>query len=159
MEQAAAKPLGIDALRARAGEVIGTSPWLLIEQSRINAFAEATLDHQFIHVDPARAQATPLGSTIAHGFLTLSLLSHFAEAVLPDISSLAMSMNYGFDRVRFVAPVRTGSRIRGVFSLVALEQQAANRFQMRLAVTVEIEGEVKPALVADWQTVLFMVQD
>ena len=159
MPQALVRPLGIDALRARTGEVIGASPWLAVEQSRIDAFAETTLDHQFIHVDPARAQATPLGSTIAHGFLTLSLLSHFAEAVLPEISGLAMSMNYGFDRVRFVAPVRAGTRVRGVFSLAALEQQADHRFQMRLAVTIEIEGEAKPALVADWLTVLFMVQD
>ena len=159
MQQAVAIPLGIDALRARTGEVIGASPWLAVEQSRIDAFAETTLDHQFIHVDPVRAQASPLGSTIAHGFLTLSLLSHFAEAVLPQISGLAMSMNYGFDRVRFVTPVRAGSRVRGVFTLVALEQQADHRFQMRLAVTIEIEGEAKPALVADWLTVLFMVQD
>ncbi len=159
MPQALVRPLGIDALRARTGEVIGASPWLAVEQSRIDAFAETTLDHQFIHVDPEAAKATPFGSTIAHGFLTLSLLSHFAEAVLPEISGLAMSMNYGFDRVRFVAPVRAGSRVRGVFSLAALEQQADHRFQMRLAVTIEIEGEAKPALVADWLTVLFMVQD
>ncbi len=158
MPQALARPLGIDAWRVRAGEVIGASPWLAVEQSRIDAFAKTTLDHQFIHVDPARAQATPLGSTIAHGFLTLSLLSHFAEAVLPEISGLAMSMNYGFDRVRFVTPVRAGSRVRGVFVLSALERQADDRFQMRLAVTVEIEGEAKPALVADWLTVLFMAQ-
>lgn len=149
-------PLSIDALRARVGEVIGTSPWMLIEQSRIDAFAAVTLDHQFIHVDAARASSTPLGSSVAHGFLTLSLLSHFAKCVLPEISGLAMSMNYGFDRVRFVAPVRTGSRIRAVFSLAALVPEASHRIQMRLAVTVEIEAEAKPALVADWLTVLFL---
>lgn len=146
-------PVSIEALRGRVGEVIGTSSWLTIDQPRIDAFAAVTLDRQYIHVDPIRAKATPFGGTIAHGFLTLSLLSHFTKQVLPPIADLAMSINYGFDRIRFVSPVRCGSEIRGVFSLLAIEQQATNRYQMRIAATVEIKGEAKPALTAEWLSV------
>jgi acyl dehydratase len=146
-------PVSIEALRGRVGEVIGTSSWLTIDQPRIDAFAAVTLDRQYIHVDPIRAKATPFGGTIAHGFLTLSLLSHFTKQVLPPIADLAMSINYGFDRIRFVSPVRCGSDIRGVFSLLAIEQQTTNRYQMRIAATVEIKGEAKPALTAEWLSV------
>src|SRR5271156_1016573 len=111
-------PVSIEALRGRMGEVIGVSSWLTMDQARIDTFAAVTLDRQYIHVDPVRARATPCGGTIAHGFLTLSLLSHFTKQVLPPIANLAMSLNYGFDRVRFVSPVRCGSDIRGVFSLI-----------------------------------------
>jgi acyl dehydratase len=153
MEQIILKPTTIEELRARTGEVIGVSSWLLIDQSRIDAFADVTLDKQYIHVDPVRAKATPFGSTIAHGFLTLSLLSHFTKQVLPPIADLAMSINYGFDRVRFVSPVRCGSEIRGAFSLIAIEQHSKDRYQMRIAATVEIKGEAKPALTAEWLSV------
>ena len=141
-------------LRARIGQELGASAWLTVDQSMIDGFAAITQDRQYIHIDPARAAATPFGGTIAHGFLTLSLLSHFAQQVLPRLEGLVMSINYGFDRVRFVAPVRTGSRIRGRFKLEQLEAQPSGRLQMRQDVTVEIEGETKPAISATWLSLL-----
>ena len=141
-------------LRARIGQELGASAWLTVDQSMIDGFAAITQDRQYIHIDPARAAATPFGGTIAHGFLTLSLLSHFAQQVLPRLEGLVMSINYGFDRVRFVAPVRTGSRIRGRFKLEQLEAQPSGRLQMRQDVTVEIEGDTKPAISATWLSLL-----
>ena len=141
-------------LRARIGQELGASAWLTVDQSMIDGFAAITQDRQYIHIDPARAAAPPFGGTIAHGFLTLSLLSHFAQQVLPRLEGLVMSINYGFDRVRFVAPVRTGSRIRGRFKLEQLEAQPSGRLQMRQDVTVEIEGETKPAISATWLSLL-----
>ena len=141
-------------LRARIGQELGASAWLTVDQSMIDGFAAITQDRQYIHIDPVRAAATPFGGTIAHGFLTLSLLSHFAQQVLPRLEGLVMSINYGFDRVRFVAPVRTGSRIRGRFKLEQLEAQPSGRLQMRQDVTVEIEGETKPAISATWLSLL-----
>jgi acyl dehydratase len=145
-----APALSIAELSQRVGEEIGVSRWFLIDQKRIDAFADATQDWQFIHVDPEAAKATPFGSTIAHGFLTLSMLSAIAYDGLPKVSGLAMGVNYGFEKVRFVAPVRAGRRIRGRFRLTALTQRSALEYQSRKAVTVEIEGEGKPALIADW---------
>lgn len=146
--------ISVAALRERVGGEIGVSPWLVVDQARIDAFADATLDHQFIHVDPARAAATPFGGTVAHGFLTVSLLSHLSQQALPALEGRVMGINYGFERLRFVAPVPAGSRIRGRFVLAGLERQGAGdgaeRWLMRLAVTVEIEGAAKPALVAEW---------
>jgi len=140
----------LDEIQSRIGEEIGVSDWLSIDQSRIDAFADATEDHQFIHVDPEAAAKTPFGGTVAHGFLTLSLLSRMgAEAmVLPD--SLKMAVNYGFDRVRFLAPVHSGSRVRGRFLLDSVEEKAPGQILMRHTVTVEIEGQDKPALTAEW---------
>jgi acyl dehydratase len=142
--------LTIEELQLRVGGEIGLSRWFLIDQKRIDAFADATEDWQFIHVDPEAAKATPFGTTIAHGFLTLSMLSAIAYDALPRVSGLAMGVNYGFDKVRFVAPVRAGRRIRGRLRLEGLTQRSAREYQSRKAVTVEIEGEDKPALVADW---------
>jgi acyl dehydratase len=142
--------LTIDELGQRIGAEIGLSRWFEIDQKRIDAFADATEDWQFIHVDPEAAKATPFGSTVAHGFLTLSMLSAIAYDALPRVAGLAMGVNYGFEKVRFVAPVRAGRRIRGRFQLTALTQRSAKEYQSRKAVTVEIEGEDKPALVADW---------
>ena len=141
-------------LHARIGQELGTSPWLTVDQSMIDGFAAITQDRQYIHIDPVRAAATPFGGTIAHGFLTLSLLSHFAQRASPRLEGLVMSINYGFDRVRFVAPVRSGSRIRGRFKLEALEAQPSGRLQMRQYVTVDIEGEAKPAISATWLSLL-----
>ena len=136
---------------ARAsGTEIGVSRWFLIDQKRIDAFADATEDWQFIHVDPEAAKATPFGSTIAHGFLTLSMLSAIAYDALPRVAGLAMGVNYGFEKVRFVAPVRAGRRIRGRFRLEGADAALGPERQSRKAVTVEIEGEDKPALVAEW---------
>lgn len=140
----------LDAIRQRVGEEIGLSSWIVVDQSRIDAFAEATEDRQFIHVDPAAAAQTPFGGTIAHGFLSLSLLSRMgAEAMLlPE--NMKMAVNYGLDRVRFLAPVRSGSRVRGRFMLDSVEEKAAGQVLLRHNVTVEMEGEEKPALTAEW---------
>ncbi len=140
-----------DAYLAMVGKEIGVSPWHLIDQKRIDAFAETTEDHQFIHVDPERAaRETPFGTTIAHGFLTLSMLSVFNYEVIPRIAGAAMGVNYGFDKLRFISPVRAGSRIRGRFTLTEAKMRAANELFSRTSVSVEIEGEDKPALAADW---------
>jgi acyl dehydratase len=140
----------LDEIRGRIGDEVGVSSWLTTDQERIDAFAEATEDRQFIHVDPTAAAQTPFGGTIAHGFLSLSLLSRMgAEAMLlPE--GLKMAINYGFDRVRFLAPVRSGARVRGRFTLDSVEEKAPGNLLMRHKVTVEIEGEDKPALTAEW---------
>ena len=139
-------------IRSRVGEEVGVSDWILIDQERIDAFADATEDRQFIHVDPAAAAETPFGGTIAHGFLTLSLLSRMAAEAMSVPEGLKMAVNYGFDRVRFLAPVRSGKRVRGRFTLDSAEEKAPGQILFRYTVTVEIEGEDKPALVADWIT-------
>lgn len=145
----------LDEIRARLGEEVGTSSWLRIDQARIDQFAEATEDRQFIHVDPAGAEQTPFGGTISHGFLTLSLLSRMgAEAMLVP-EGLKMAVNYGLDRVRFLAPVRSGARVRGRFTLDSVEEKAPGQWLMRHTVTVEIEGEDKPALTAQWLGLMF----
>ena len=146
----------LDEIRARTGSEVGVSGWLTVDQPRIDAFADATDDHQFIHVDPAAAAQTPFGGTIAHGFLSLSLLSRMAAdaMLLPD--GLKMAVNYGFDRVRFLAPVPTGSRVRGRFVLDRVDEKAAGQILMRHLVTVEIEGADKPALTAEWLSLLFI---
>ena len=115
-----------------------------------------TEDRQFIHVDPEAAARTPFGGTVAHGFLTLSLLSRMAEGVMLRPASLRMAVNYGFERVRFMAPVRSGKRVRGRFTLATAEQKRASQWQLAYAVTVEIEGEEKPALIADWIGYMFV---
>ena len=139
-----------DELRNRIGDEVGVSSWILVDQARIDAFAEATEDRQFIHVDLAAAAQTMFGGTIAHGFLSLSLLSRMgAEAMLmPEGTRIAI--NYGLDRVRFLAPVRSGKRIRGRFSLDSVEEKAPGQLLLRHNVTVEIEDEEKPALSAAW---------
>ena len=143
-------------IKSRVGEEVGVSSWITVDQARIDAFADATDDRQFIHVDPAAAAQTPFGGTIAHGFLSLSLLSRMgAEAMLlPD--GVKMGVNYGLDRVRFLAPVRSGSRARGRFTLDSVEEKAAGQWLLRHTVTVEIEDEDKPALTAVWLTLLIL---
>ena len=140
----------LDEIRATIGRESGVSSWIEIDQARIDAFADATEDRQFIHIDPAMAAQTPFGGTIAHGFLTLSLLSRMgAEAMLlPD--TLKMAINYGVEQVRFLAPVRSGKRIRGHFTLDSVEEKGPGRVLMRHRVSVEIEDEEKPALTALW---------
>lgn len=132
------------------------SHWIIVDQARIDAFAKVTEDEQFIHVDPKRAAATPFGGTVAHGFLTLSLLSAMAYSALLRIEGAAHGVNYGFDRVRFVHPVRSGSRVRGHFTLKALTARSAREWQLAYEVSVEIEGVEKPALVAQWLTMQVM---
>jgi len=143
-------------IRSRVGQEVGVSGWLTVDQSRIDAFADATEDHQFIHVDPATAAQTPFGGTIAHGFLSLSLLSRMAAETMLLPEGLRMAVNYGFDRVRFLAPVRSGKRIRGRFRLDSVEEKAPGQLLMRHKVTVEIEGEDKPALTAEWLGLMFI---
>jgi acyl dehydratase len=126
------------------------TPWHTVDQSQIDQFAECTLDRQFIHVDPEKAKDTPFGSTIAHGFLTLSMLSHFAESYSLVIEGIFMGVNSGFDKVRFLAPVKVGSRIRGHAKFLSFEEKNPGQFRIKTEVTVEIEGEDKPALVAEW---------
>lgn len=140
----------LSEIKSRIGDEVGVSSWILIDQARIDAFADATEDRQFIHVDAAAAAQTPFAGTIAHGFLSLSLLSRMgAEAMLlPE--GLKMAVNYGLDRVRFLAPVRSGKRVRGRFTLDSVEEKAPGQWLLRHTVTVEIEQEEKPALTAVW---------
>jgi acyl dehydratase len=140
----------LDDIRAKIGQEIGVSSWLMVGQPRIDAFADATEDHQFIHVDPEAAAKVGLGGTIAHGFLTLSLLSRMAAEVMLIPDGLKMAVNYGLDRVRFVAPVRSSKRVRGRFTLDSVEEKAPGQLLFRHLVTVEIDGEDKPALAALW---------
>jgi acyl dehydratase len=150
-------PLGaLDQIRSRVGQEVGVSSWIMVDQARIDAFAEATEDRQFIHVDPVAAIQTPFGGTIAQGFLSLSLLSCMgAEAMLlPE--GLKMAVNYGLDRVRFLAPVKTGSQVRGRFTLDSIEEKAPGQILMRHTVTVEIQGHDKPALTAEWLGLIFV---
>ena len=132
------------------------SRWLTVDQERIDAFAKVTEDEQFIHVDPERASATAFGGTVAHGFLTLSLLSTMAYSALPRIEGAVHGVNYGFDRVRFLHPVRSGSRVRGHFTLQAVTARSAREWQLTYEVSVEIEGAHKPALAATWLTMQVM---
>ncbi len=146
----------INEIRDRVGKEVGVSSWLLVDQARIDAFADATEDRQFIHTDPEAAKQTPFGGTIAHGFLSLSLLSRMgAEAMLVP-QGLTMAVNYGLDRVRFLAPVRSGSRVRGRFTLDSAEEKAPGQWLLRHAVTVEIENEDKPALTAVWLALMII---
>ena len=143
-------------IKNRIGEEVGVSEWIAIDQARIDVFAEATEDRQFIHVDTAAAAKTPFGGTIAHGFLTLSLLSRMAADAMLVPEGVKMAVNYGLDRVRFLAPVRSGKRIRGRFALDAVEEKAPGQLLLRHIVTVEIEGEQKPALTAIWLGLMFI---
>ena len=146
----------LEEIRAKVGEEVGTSSWLTVDQARIDTFAEATEDQQYIHVDAEAAAQTPFGGTIAHGFLSLSLLSRMGAEVFLYPSGVKMALNYGLDRVRFLAPVRSGKRIRGRFTLDSVEEKAPGQLLFRYTVTVEIEGEEKPALTAAWLGLLFI---
>ncbi|MFN2538130.1 MAG: MaoC family dehydratase [Mycobacteriales bacterium] len=143
-------------LSKSAGTAEGAGEWFLIDQERINAFAEVTEDRQFIHVDPEQsAQLSPWGVPIAHGFLTLSMLTHLLASVPQDpkaLEGILMGINYGFEKVRFINPVKVGSRIRAQSTIATVEQKDANTLHVTRAITVEIEGESKPALIAEWVT-------
>ncbi|WP_375308172.1 MaoC family dehydratase [Bradyrhizobium sp. A11] len=149
-------PITLKAYQALVGKEIGVSSWHLIDQPRIDTYADVTEDHQFIHVDPERARKeTAFGTTIAHGFLTMSMLSVISYEVMPAIAGTTMGVNYGFDKLRFISPVRSGKRIRGRFVLAEAKLRKPNELQSRTNVTVEIEGEDKPALVADWLGLIY----
>ena len=136
------------------GQEVGVSRWITVDQARIDAFARITEDEQFIHVDPERARATPFGGTIAHGFLTLSLASAMSYDAVAPLDGVVMGVNYGFDKLRFLAPVPAGSRVRGRFRLLSAEnkgtQDGVTRWLLKHELTVEIEGGDKPALIAEW---------
>jgi len=144
--------LNPENMRERIGTDTGTSDWLLIDQARINAFADCTLDRQFIHVDPDKAAKTPFGGTIAHGFLILSLLPYFADSIGCRFENAAMRINYGFDRIRFLTPVKVDSRVRARARLLDVQEKSPGHFLIRQEVSMEIEGEAKPALIAEWLT-------
>ena len=139
----------IRSLEARVGQEVGISPWVEITQERIDTFAKAIDDFQWIHVDRERAKSSPFGGTIAHGFLTLSLLSHLSETTF-SFSERSMGVNYGLNRVRFTSPVKSGSRVRARFTLLKYEPIDGDGVQVTWSATVEIEGAPKPALVAEW---------
>ena len=143
-------PISLQAYQDMVGREVGVSSWHVLDQKRINLYADVIEDHQFIHVDPERAKETPFGSTVAHGFLTMSLMSIMSYEVMPVIEGTTMGVNYGFDKLRFISPVRAGSRVRGRFVLAEAKLRKPRELQSRTNVTVEIEGEDKPALVADW---------
>ena len=144
-------------LQAKVGEHIGTSEWVLVDQDHINKFAEATGDFQFIHLDEEKAKLTPFGGTIAHGFLTLSLIPMLgASTDGPKIAGVKMGVNYGGNKVRFLSPVRAGKRIRSHVKLLELEEKRPGQWQQINEVTIEIEGEEKPALIAEWISQFFV---
>jgi len=138
------------------GKEVGVSSWHVVDQGRINLYADVIEDHQFIHIDPERAKReTPFGSTVAHGFLTMSLMSIMSYEVMPVIEGTTMGVNYGFDKLRFISPVRAGRRVRGRFVLTEVKLRKSTELQSRTNVTVEIDGEDKPAIVADWLGLIY----
>lgn len=148
------KEISLSEVKDLVGSEVGVSDWITVDQAMIDAFAQATQDDQFIHTDPERAKAeSPFGGTIAHGFLTLSLLSAMNYSALPKIREQTMGINYGFDKLHFVAPVKSGARIRGHFTLVEARFRGAAMLMTTYDVTVEIEDEKKPALTARWTTI------
>ena len=137
-------------LQSLVGTEVGVSRWFLVDQAKIDAFADATEDWQFIHVNPEAAKQTPFGGTIAHGFLTLSLASAMTYDAVERLDGVVMGVNYGFDKVRFLAPVPAGSKLRGRFKLLSAEDKGGGRWLIKHELTVEIEGGEKPALIAEW---------
>ena len=144
-------------MKELVGKPLGTSEWVLVDQEMIDKFADATGDHQFIHVDEEKAKLTPFGGTIAHGFLTLSLIPMLgARTDGPKVDGVKMGVNYGGNKVRFLTPVRSGKRVRGHFKLLDLEEKRPGQWQQTLEFSVEIEGEDKPALIAEWISQFFI---
>ena len=149
-------PISLEAYQKMVGREVGVSSWHVVDQKRIDVYADVIEDRQFIHVDPERAKReTAFGNTVAHGFLTMSLMSIMSYEVMPVISGTTMGVNYGFDKLRFISPVRAGSRVRGRFVLKEARLRKPTELQSRTNVTVEIEGEPKPAIVADWLGLIY----
>lgn len=149
------KTISREGMIAAQGSEIGYSGWFTMDQARIDAFAEVTQDRQFIHIDPKRAAETMFGGTVAHGMLTLSMMSAMAYGALPALEGQSASVNYGFEKVRFIAPVRAGARIRGRFVLVDATMRGGDKLMTRFDVVIEIDGKDRPALTADW-LILYM---
>ncbi|TNE61315.1 MAG: MaoC family dehydratase [Alphaproteobacteria bacterium] len=141
-----------DKIQDYIGKETGVSDWFKVDQERINQFADVTLDHQYIHIDPERAAKTPFGTTIAHGFLTLSLTPYLAAEASIGLEGAVMGINYGSDKVRFMNPVKVNSEIRVRSRLVSVDEKPGNRFLLKTEMTVEIKGEERPALIAEWLT-------
>lgn len=154
MQEDAGQAVDIEQLQQSVGTRIGTSDWVEVGQDRIDMFADTTLDHEPIHVDPQAARALGFGQTIAHGFLSLSLLAPFYKSGFPRVDRRSYGLNYGLNKVRFLAPVKSGKRVRGHFTLLDVVEMRPNRYQLTSEVSVEIEGEEKPALVAEWLTLV-----
>ncbi len=149
-------PVSLQTYQAMVGKEIGVSSWHLVDQKRIDLYADVIEDHQFIHVDPERAKKeTAFGTTIAHGFLTMSLMSIMSYEVMPVIEGTTMGVNYGFDKLRFISPVRSGKRVRGRFTLMEATLRKPKELLSRTAVSVEIEDEQRSALVADWLGLIY----
>jgi acyl dehydratase len=153
LETSVPREISLADIESLVGTELGISEWIEVPQSRIDTFADATDDHQFIHVDPAKAAETPFGGTIAHGFLTLSMLSAMNYDCVPTVREQTMGINYGFEKVRFMAPVPAGARIRGRFVLEAARFRGAGMIMLTYLVTIEIEASKKPALTATWLTI------
>ena len=144
------KTLSIQGFRDNVGKFIGTSKWFVIDQSRIEAFADVTEDHQFIHVEPEKAAETPFGQTVAHGFLTLSMLSAMSYDAIPRVEGLKMGVNYGFNKIRFVTPVVAGSKVRAHFTLQSSKIEKPGELTNIVDLSIEIDRSDSPALVAEW---------
>lgn len=146
----------IEELLACVGKDLGFSDWIQIDQERVNQFAECTGDHQFIHVDPEKAKLTPFGCTIAHGFLSLSLIPKLMEGLMPLPKGLKMAVNYGLDSVRFIQPVKVGARVRLGLTLLDAQEKNPGQWLLKARTVLEIEGEAKPAYVAEPLTLCFV---
>ena len=146
----------LEELLACVGKDLGFSDWIQIDQERVNQFAECTGDHQFIHVDPEKAKLTPFGCTIAHGFLSLSLIPKLMEGLMPLPKGLKMAVNYGLDSVRFIQPVKVGARVRLGLSLLDAQEKNPGQWLLKARTVLEIEGEGKPAYVAEPLTLCFV---
>ena len=149
-----ARDAALADLEARVGDRFEPSRWIEVDQTMIDRFGEVTQDEQFIHMDPDRAAQTPLGGTVAHGFLTLSLASRFDYDCFEDPPGQTMSINYGFDRLRFLSPVRPGQRVRGHFTLTRAVPRGDDGLMRTVELEIEIDGVDKPALVADWHALI-----
>lgn len=154
--QGPTKAVTLDEFKAMLGKEVGVSDWYTLDQKKIDAFADLTDDHQFIHVNPELAKLTPFGTTIAHGFFTLSMVAAMGYQAVPAIKGAKMGLNYGLNKARFLNPVKSGKRIRGRFTLKSIEEQPGGRVLSICEAKVEIEGEEKPALVAETIGLAFM---
>jgi len=150
------KTIPLEEFKNLAGTELGTSDWMRVDQDRINRFADATDDHQFIHVNPEQAAKTPFGSTIAHGYLSLSLVPHLNAQTMVAPAGTVMGINYGSDKIRFLQPVITGSRIRTNSKVLSVVEKSPGQWLLKAAVTVEIEGSKKPAMVAELLSLLIV---
>jgi len=146
----------VEKLNDYIGKEIGHSDWFLVDQERINQFADVTIDHQFIHIDEEKSKKGPFGSTIAHGFLTLSLLTHLTDTCRLIPEGTVMGINYGFDKVRFINPVKVNSRIRAAVKPLSAVERNPSQWLLKSEVNVEIENEEKPALVSEWLSLVFV---